>query len=215
MVSLITEGHATDPHGKPYKRRRPIPAVLLISALLVFASVVWIQAFSIEKAPVSAIECPDPPPGDVAFGERFSRVELAKVPPAPLRLTQVRVFNANGEVGQASAVAAQISELGYESAADVQAGNDPIYTDQNLQCHGQIRFGPEGRAAASALWLAAPCVELIEDDRQDNVVDLALGTYFRNISPTPEGESAIQLLRSTTGDGPSKDLIDEARAARC
>ncbi|MBB3038438.1 envelope integrity protein Cei [Hoyosella altamirensis] len=213
MVSLITEGHATDPHGKPYRRRRPLPILILVAVLGFAAAIVWIQVLSIEKAPVSAIDCNDPPPGAPPLGERFARSEMVKVPPAPLPQTQVRVFNANGEAGQASAVAAQLSDLGYESAPDVQAGNDPIYTDQNLQCHGQIRFGPGGLAAASTLWLAAPCVELIEDERGDATVDLALGTYFRNISPSPDAELALQLLRG--GDGPEKETIDLARAALC
>ncbi|MBD8505368.1 envelope integrity protein Cei [Hoyosella sp. G463] len=215
MVSQITEAHSTDPNGRPYKHRRRIPALVVLILLLGAVAVVWTRAVSLEEPPVNAIDCPAPPPGGPELGEPFSRNELAQVPPAPLRLTQVRVYNANGEVGQASAVAAQLSELGYQPAADVQAGNDPLYTDQNMQCHGQIRFGPEGRAAASALWLAAPCVELIEDARPDNTVDLALGTYFGDISPTPEGEAVIQLLRSGDGGGPTTDLVEKARAALC
>ena len=57
------------------------------------------------------------------------------------------------------------ASYGYASAPDVQVGNDPVYVDQNMQCHGQIRFGANGLAAASALWLVAPCAELIEDQR--------------------------------------------------
>ncbi|MCW4353296.1 envelope integrity protein Cei [Hoyosella sp. YIM 151337] len=215
MVSLITEGHTTDPHGRPYKRRRPVPLLILAGILAAAAGIVWIQVLTIEKAPVSAIDCNDPPPGSPPVGEQFSRSEMVKIRPAPLPQTQVRVYNANGEAGQASSVAAQLSDLGYEPAPDVQAGNDPVYTDQNLQCHGQIRFGPEGRAAASTLWLAAPCAELIEDAREDTTVDLALGTYFRTISPSPEAEVALQLLRGDGGDGPEQDVIDSARSALC
>ena len=73
------------------------------------------------------------------------------------------MFNANGERGQAAQVAAQLSDYGFASAPDVQVGNDPVYVDQNMQCQGQIRFGPNGIAAASTLWLVAPCAELIQD----------------------------------------------------
>lgn len=215
MVSLITEGHATDPHGRPYRRRRPLPILILVGVLAFAAGVVWLNVLTIEKAPVSAIDCNEPPPGSPPLGERFSRSEMVKIRPAPLPQTQVRVFNANGEVGQAAAVAAQLGDLGYESPPDVQAGNDPIYTDHNLQCHGQIRFGPEGRAMASTLWLAAPCAELIEDSRPDTTVDLALGAYFRSISPSPEAEVALQLLRGDGDHGPEQDVIDAARSALC
>lgn len=129
------------------------------------------------------------------------------------------MFNANGEHGQAAQVAAQLSDYGFASAPDVQAGNDPIYVDQNMQCQGQLRFGPNGVAAASALWLVAPCAELIEDTRTDDTVDLALGTYFRKISPNTDAEEVLRSLKDPPpGTQPAPldiDLLKAARTARC
>ena len=129
------------------------------------------------------------------------------------------MFNANGERGQAAHVAAQLSDYGFASAPDVQVGNDPVYVDQNMQCQGQIRFGSAGIGAASAVWLLAPCAELIEDSRTDDSVDLALGTYFSEIQPNDDAEEVLRTLAGAApGAAPQPldpDLLAAARQSRC
>jgi hypothetical protein len=215
VVSLITDGHATDHHGRPYKRRRPLPAIIVGAAFAAVTIGLWTQILNTEPVLTSTVDCNNPPGGASALGTEFDRQEMLEITPAVLAQAPVRVFNANGEPGQASSVAAQLSDLGYASAPDVQAGNDPIYTDQNLQCQGQIRFGPEGRAAASAVWVVAPCFELVEDSRGDNVVDLALGTYFRDLNPSVDAENALQALQGSDPSAVDPAMIAPARAALC
>ena len=226
MVSLIPEGSSFDDNGRPFRRRRalPITAVLLVLALLgVFT---WMRVFTADEAVTATVECNEPPsePGSdgtlpAPLGERVDRSTLLDVEPAPLSATQVRVYNANGERGQAATVAADLSEYGFASAPDVQVGNDPVYLDQNMQCQGQIRFGPNGTAAASTVWLAAPCAELIQDGRADDTVDLALGTYFTSLQPNPDAESVLQSLAGIAPGtaAPPLDitLLEAARSARC
>lgn len=215
MVSLITEGHATDHNGRPYKRRRPLPAIILAALCGAATVVVWVQVLGTERELTSTVECNLPPGGADALGTEFPREEMLKITPALLSQAPVRVFNANGESGQATSVAAQLSDIGYASAPDVQAGNDPVYTDQNLQCQGQIRFGPNGRAAASAVWVIAPCAELVEDKREDNTVDLALGTYFRDLDPSVDAENALQALKVSESGSIDLSMVAPARAALC
>ena len=64
-----------------------------------------------------------------------------------------------------------------------------------LQCQGQIRFGPAGRAAAAALWLVAPCTELYQDQRGDDTVDLAIGTDFGDLSHNDDTDAVLASLR--------------------
>ena len=230
MVSLITEGRSTDPQGKPFPYRRVTPVIVLIVVLAVLGGLVWFRILT-KPAELSApVVCNapttsgSPEAGDPApqpLGEPVPATTLIDVEPAPLAATRVRVFNANGERGQAADVASQLSDYGFGSAPDVQSGNDPVYVDQNMQCQGQIRFGVNGTAAASALWLAMPCAELIQDGRGDDIVDLALGTYFRTIQPNTDAlEVLASLKNSAPGDGSGAApvdlaLLEAARTTHC
>jgi len=226
VVSLITEGSSFDDRGRPFRRRRALPIVAVLAVLALLGVFTWIRVFTSGETVATTVECNEPStaPADdgtvpVALGERIDRETLLDTEPAALSATKVRVFNANGERGQAATVAADLSEYGFASAPDVQVGNDPVYVDQNMQCQGQIRFGENGRAAASAVWLAAPCAELIQDSRADDTVDLALGTYFKNLQPNDDAESVLQSLAGVTpGSTPAPldiSLLEAARTARC
>ncbi|AHD19531.1 envelope integrity protein Cei [Rhodococcus sp. D-6] len=227
MVSLITEGSATDDRGRPFRRRRVVPAAVAGAVLAAGTIVVWSSVFTSSEPVTTTVACNAPPteatdpegPQPAPLGEVVDRSTLLEVEPAPLTATRVRVYNANGERGQATHVAAQLSDYGFSSPPDVQAGNDPVYVDQNMQCQGQIRFGEAGRAAASSVWLLAPCAELVQDTREDDTVDLALGTYFRDISPGPDAEEVLRALREVPAGEETApldlDLLTAARNARC
>ncbi|MGA9870220.1 MAG: envelope integrity protein Cei [Rhodococcus sp. (in: high G+C Gram-positive bacteria)] len=226
MVSLITEGSSTDDRGRPFRRRRALPILIVLLVLALLGVVTWIRVFTGGETVTATVECNEPttsPASDgtvpAPLGERIDRSALLDAEPAALSATKVRVYNANGERGQAATVAADLSEYGFASAPDVQVGNDPVYLDQNMQCQGQIRFGANGVAAASAVWLVAPCAELIQDGRPDDTVDLALGTYFQSLQPNTDAESVLQSLAGVTpGSTPAPldiDLLEAARSARC
>lgn len=153
MVSLITEGSSTDDQGRPFRRRRVAPILAVFSVLALLGAVLWVRILTSTDETTEAVSCNPPPaesvdaalagdPSAPALGTRVDRTVLTDVEPAALSATKVRVFNGNGEHGQAAQVAAQLNDYGFASAPDVQVGNDPIYTDQNLQCQGQLRFGP-------------------------------------------------------------------------
>ena len=105
---------------------------------------------------------------------------MTDVVPAKLADTKIRVLNASGQGGQAAEVAGALRDLGY---APPTAAQRHVYENTRLECQGQIRFGPTGRAAAAALWFVAPCTELYQDQRPDDTVDLAIGTDFTEVSP--------------------------------
>ncbi|WP_072801987.1 envelope integrity protein Cei [Rhodococcoides yunnanense] len=226
MVSLITEGSPVDDRGRPFRRRRALPILIVFLVLALLGVFTWIRVFTAGEKVTAAVECNAPseaPAADgtvpAALGERLDRSSLLDVEPAALSATRVRVYNANGESGQAATVAAELSDYGFASAPDVQVGNDPVYLDQNMQCQGQIRFGGGGAAAASAVWLVAPCAELVQDGRGDDTVDLALGTYFKDLQPNSDAESVLQSLAGVTPGTPAApldiDLLAAARQARC
>ncbi|WP_070378329.1 envelope integrity protein Cei [Rhodococcus sp. WMMA185] len=228
MVSLITDGSPLDDKGRPFRRRRAMPMLVVFAVLALLGAALWTSILTEDEDSATTVACnPPPPPTQPAdsastrptLGEQVDPSTVLDVEPATLADAKVRVFNANGEAGQATQVAAQLSDYGFASAPDVQVGNDPIYVDQNMQCHGQLRFGPSGIAAASALYLVVPCAELIEDSRTDDTVDLALGTYFRNISPNPDAEEVLRSLKEPPPGMQAPpldiDLLNAARTAHC
>lgn len=180
-----------------YRARRPVPAVAVIILLTALAATVW----------VNVLNRPDPTAGGCLVtaaavapagsatgtaGRRLPAAGLDEVPPAPPQEVAVRVLNANGERGQAGIVAHKLAALGFARAAE--PANDPLHPGFDLRCHGEIRFGPAGRATARTLSLAVPCAELVGDDRHGPVVDLALGTEFTGVRPNAAARKALHDL---------------------
>jgi hypothetical protein len=169
----------------------------MILVLIAVAVVVWSGVLNSTEE-VAAASCPSPA-DELPAGQRLGPDGLDNVAPAPPQQTQVRVLNANGQRGQAAAVASQLLELGFGLAGE--AANDPSYPAFDLSCYGQIRFGESGAPAARTLSLLVPCAELVRDTRPDPTVDLALGTEFDELAPSPEGREALQQL-SALGQPP-------------
>lgn len=220
MVSLITNGHSTDWRGRPFRRRRLVPGMIVAAVLVLVVIVTWSIALTSDADTAAAAACNTPEQSDGTDSDLGKRADgsIRSTDPAPLWNTHVRVFNANGQGGQAAHVAAQLSDKGFHAADDNAVANDPVYTRQNLQCQGQIRFGDAGEAAASSLWLMMPCAELIHDDRSDDTVDLALGTLFNDLSPNADAEALLKSLRVADGaPAPEVDsaLVSGAHDVRC
>ena len=99
--------------------------------------------------------------------------------------------------------------------AQPEPANDAIYTTQRLQCQGQIRFGPAGRASAAAVWLGAPCAELFQDQRPDDTVDLAIGTEFSQLSHNDDIDAVLASLRPDATKPTDAALLSKIHTAGC
>jgi hypothetical protein len=216
VVAQITEGTAFDKHGRPFRRRNYLPGILMFAALAVVTLLVWVLALSRPVDVQEAVACNPPPvsddPNTPKLGEQVSRSEMTDVAPARLMDTKIRVLNASGRGGQAAEVAGALKDRGF---AEPTAANDPIYAGQRLECQGQIRFGPSGRAAAAAVWLVAPCTELYEDERPDDSVDLALGTEFEELSSSDDIEAVLTSLRPDATAPADPNLLSRIHTAAC
>jgi len=186
--------------------------VAFVVAALVIGGVVWAVALRGSDAATQAAACPVTPAAEAAGLAEQPAAALDAVEPALLSDTRVRVLNANGQSGQAGAVAAQLAERGFRPASTDATGNDPVYA-QNLDCHGQIRYGEAGREAARSLSLAAPCMQLVSDGRDDASVDLVLGTIFSRLSDSAAGVGALDELK--VGRQPISTELEAARAVNC
>ena len=216
MVSQITSGTAFDKHGRPFRRRNILPAIIAGAVLAVVTLVVWVFAFNQKADVVQAAACNPPPAAadatQTALGQQVTSETMTDVSPAKLADTKIRVLNASGQGGQAAEVAGALRDLGY---APPTAGNDTVYENTRLQCQGQIRFGPSGRAAAAALWLVAPCTELYQDQRGDDSVDLAIGTEFTEIGHNDDVDAVLASLKPDATQPADSALLKKIHSASC
>ncbi|MGH3898077.1 MAG: envelope integrity protein Cei [Pseudonocardiaceae bacterium] len=168
--------------------RKPMPAVLLAVILSTVAGLVWaavLQPESTAGGCQAAVAASTP-------GQRLPFDGLDRVAPASPQQVRVQVLNASGTRGEAAIVGGGLSELGF-APTDTPA-DDPLHPAFDLRCHGEIRFGLAGQAAARTLSLAVPCAELVRVVRPDSMVDLALGTRFTTLRPNAAAYQALQDL---------------------
>jgi len=216
VVAQITEGTAFDKHGRPFRRRNPRPAIIVVVFLVVVTAVVWMVALTQPAKVHEAVMC-NPPPQPVGsaapqLGEQMSRSAMADVTPAKLGDAKVRVLNASGRGGQAADVAGAMKDLGF---AQPTAANDPIYAGTRLNCQGQIRFGTAGQASAAAVWLVAPCTELFNDNRADDTVDFAVGTEFTALAHNDDIDAVLATLRPGATEPSDPALLARIHSSSC
>ncbi|OBH86976.1 hypothetical protein A5681_14560 [Mycobacterium scrofulaceum] len=216
MVAQITEGTAFDKHGRPFRRRNPRPAIVVVVLLVVATAVVWTIALT-RPAKVHEVAVCNPPPkaansAPAQLGEQVSRSAMMDVTPAKLNDTKVRVLNASGRGGQAGDVAGALKDLGF---AQPTAANDPLYAGTRLTCQGQIRFGTAGQATAATVWLVAPCMELFNDNRADDSVDLSLGTDFTALAHNDDIDAVLATLRPGTTEPSDPALLTKIHSSSC
>jgi hypothetical protein len=216
VVAQITEGSAFDRHGRPFRRRNFLPALCVLMALVVATGIVWVFALNRPPDVREATVCNPPPapadPSQPGLGQQVSRSTMTDVAPAKLVDTKIRVLNASGQGGQAAEVSSALRDLGF---AQPTAANDPVYANTRLSCQGQIRFGEAGRAAAAAVWLVAPCVELFQDQRPDDTVDLAIGADFTTLTHSDDIDAVLAGLRPDATEPADSTLLSKIHTAAC
>jgi LytR cell envelope-related transcriptional attenuator len=216
VVAQITEGTAFDKHGRPFRRRNPRPAIIVVILLTIMTGIIWTIALTRPAKVREAAAC-NPPPQTaesttVMVGEPVSRSEMTDVAPAKLSETKVRVLNASGRGGQAGDVSGALRDLGF---AQPSAANDPVYAGTRLTCQGQIRFGTAGQATAAAVWLVAPCTELFHDSRADDSVDLVLGTEFTALAHNDNIDAVLATLRPGATEAADPALLSKVHSSSC
>ena len=216
VVAHITEGSAYDRDGKPFRRRNYRPGIIAVVTLFVLAALVWVFALTRPVTVGEAASCNAPPtptdPAATKLGDRISGSSMVDVAPAKLAETNIRVLNASGQGGQAGDVAGSLRDLGFAAPS---AANDPIYAGTRLSCQGQIRFGQTGRPGAAAAWLVAPCVELYQDDRKDNSVDLVIGADFTSLASSDDIAAVLSGLRPGASEPADSALLTKIHNGTC
>lgn len=216
VVAYITEGSSRDDDGRPFDRRNYRPGIIALVALIALSALAWAFVLTRPVQVKEAATCNAPPaPTDPAapkLGQRVSGSALIDVAPAKLAEAKIRVLNASGQGGQAGEVAGSLRDLGFAAPT---AANDPIYAGARLSCQGQIRFGQAGKPSAASAWLVAPCVELYQDDRQDDSVDLVIGTDFTSLANSEDIAAALSGLRPGATQPTDAALVKKIHNGSC
>jgi hypothetical protein len=201
----VAAGNVMRRGGQRYRRRRPLPAFLLILVLGAAAAVVWFKVMDADSEVKGAAHC-DPPATPTSatapvptLGKALETSALDRTDPAAPSSALVRVVNASSQRGQARMVTENLKALGFTQIAE--PGNDALYGEE-MTCRAQIRFGAQGTAAARTLSLVEPCAELIRDERQDATVDIALGEKFDDLHPNRAARTLVEQLNDLAEQNP-------------
>lgn len=202
----MAAGNVMRGQGQRYRKRRPLPALLLVLVLGVAATVVWLKVMNEDNEVTGAQHC-DPPPKATApagkpvptLGKALENTALDRTEPAAPSSALVRVVNASGQRGQARLVTETLRGLGFSQIGD--PANDVLYGEK-MACRAQIRFGAQGTAAARTLSILEPCAELIRDERQDATVDVALGERFDDLHPNRAARTLLEQLNDFAKQNP-------------
>lgn len=196
----MATGNALWNRPQRYRRRRPLPAILLMVALCLVAVIVWLKVLGSDSSSAGAVSCNPPrstpavisgqPP--TTLGQALAPDALDRTAPVAPANALVRVVNASEQRGRAAESTEMLRQLGFAQIA--APANDTLYTASELDCRAQIRFGQQGAAAARTLSLVEPCAQLIKDERQDATVDFAIGNKFDAVSPKSEGRRLLVQL---------------------
>lgn len=202
----MAAGNVMRGQGQRYRKRRPLPALLLVLVLGVAATVVWLKVMNSDNEVTGAQHCDPPPKATVpagqpvpTLGKALENSALDRTEPAAPSSALVRVVNASGKRGQARLVTETLRGLGFSQVGD--PANDVLYGEK-MTCRAQIRFGAQGTAAARTLSLLEPCAELIRDERQDATVDVALGEKFDDLHPNRAARTLLEQLNDFAKQNP-------------
>lgn len=218
MVSKFATGYATDAQGRPFQRRNLTPAIVIVTVLAVIAIAAWTFALVGEEDESYPTDCALPATPDAPSLQVVGRADMLSVAPAAQSTFKVTVLNSAAARGQARSTSDDLVAQGF-AAGEPAYGDDTVYTDRDLHCVAQIRFGQGGQAAAAAVWLAMPCAQLVNDGRPGTDVDVALGEFYTGSRQSQDVQAALESLRSVDPRNPKsgvdRSLIEAVHAQPC
>jgi xanthosine utilization system XapX-like protein len=224
---VVSGGFTRERDKALYRRRKPIPAVIIVVVLGLAAVFVWTKVIQKASDVNAAVACTPSVQSAALAGQPKTKTKtppttttstttalpynaLDKIAPVPAADVEVQVLNASTQRGAATQASNQLIQDGLRVSAPA---NDPLYPKQNLKCRGQIRFGANGEAAARTISLLIPCTQLVRDNRQDASVDVAIGADFTGVSPNSQAQQAMHQLAAWAAKHPAQQGGQQAQAA--
>jgi hypothetical protein len=154
-----------------------VRALAFVAVLVIFAGIVVFRALgSDQELSVAPESCPEGfVPADMSLGDA-SEIKL-------------NVYNGTGQAGLATQVGENFANRGFEvlereDAADSEVGDDDIAV---------LRYGPAAVGAAHVVqaYFLFRAESIFQIEREDDVVDIIIGSGFRQLATETEVRQAI------------------------
>jgi hypothetical protein len=174
----VTETVGRRPAGP--RKRRPLPALILLLVLALAAIGVWWNVLRADAA------------HDREVAAACSSASAAPPSLDPTTVT-LRVFNATDRPGLAGTVATELQARGFVVA---EIANDSA--DVDVTGVGELRFGPMGAEAADFVRVFLPGATDRPDTRADDRVDLVIGPDFQSLAPADQVSAALAPAASAS-----------------
>lgn len=188
-------------------KRRPLPALVSLLALLALTALVWWRVLHRSDSSAAA-SCPTP-----SASVSTSAAPAAAALPPPSAIT-VTVLNATKRAGIAGTTRKRLGTLGFRIPA--AAGNDS--PKNKVIGIAQIRYGPKGRAGAKVLRYYFPGATLRPIAASSATVVVALGPKYRNVAPAATVRRALRADRvvfATTSAKPTTAVPSGSASPSC
>jgi hypothetical protein len=159
-----------------------VRALIFVAVLFVTAGVVVLMAVNkdTQTRPRAATDCP---PGLVP----------ANVAPPEVGDVKLNIYNGTKKVGLAEQIRDEFENRGFKVQKIGTAAGNKVYDEVAV-----IQFGPRAVAAA---WLVRAHFLLVDEDpmefdlkRENDVVDVIVGTRFQKLATTTEVNQSIAAL---------------------
>lgn len=170
------------------RRRRAGPWLAFLFVLIVIAVIVWwrVLGSANDTNPKSTADC-RPRPTAALSGIQAKNVEL-------------RVYNATERTGLAKNVSDALKGRGFKITTTT---NDPLGASRDVTGTGELRYGRGGTQQALFVSFQIPGLKLVQDNRADATVDLALGPSYKALASTQQVNAARQaaIKQAQSGGG--------------
>lgn len=165
-------------------KRRPLPALVALLALLLLTGLVWWRVIG------------------RSGGSAGARPTCASSPAPAVRLpatrsVAVQVLNSTTRVGIAAKARAALQAAGFLVPAP--ARNDNKINTNKISVVAQIRFGPKGRAQATLVHYYFPGATLVQTTTTSSAVVVSLGKAYRQVATPAAVAKALKAAHAVSG----------------
>lgn len=165
-------------------KRRPLPALIALLALLLLTALVWWRVLNRSTAEGhGAKPCPTP-------------VRPAVVLPAPSAVT-LQILNSTTRTGIAGKARTVFTEIGFNVPAP--AANDNRKLLNKIKTSAQIRYGPAQAQSARLVAYYLPGATLVRTTSRSSTVVVSLGTKYRGIASAATVQAQLKRDNAVAG----------------
>lgn len=171
-------------------KRRPLPALVCLLALLLLTALVWWRVLhrgGSNASPAVAAHCP-------TLTSTASTAATALPPPSSVT---VQMRNATSHHGIAAKARATLIGDGFK--VPDAATNDTAKKLNKIKVTAELRYGPTGKQNATLLRFYFPGSAMVATTSKTATVIVALGTRYRSVATASAVQAALRKANLAAG----------------